>query len=156
MRCKCLANGACPVLNCESMLAIFCSRSVIRSTYLHDGVVGSVFFICSYCGDFCHVFCALHFSFSLCVHFTAGLLSSKAFLSAFGNSDVSLLPSVIAFFACSSASLLPSTPLWPGIYLIVMYMPMCFFCSASMSSWSMLKIWWPELGFTNCVAMIAA
>ena len=53
----------------------------------------------------------LHFSFLLCAHFTVDLLCSKAFLSAFGNSDVSLLPSVIAFFACSSASLLPLTPL---------------------------------------------
>ena len=60
---RCLASGACPVLSCESMLAIFCGKSMIRSTYLHDGVVGLVFFICSYCGNFCHAFCALHFGF---------------------------------------------------------------------------------------------
>jgi len=156
MRCKCLANGACPILNCESMLAIFHGRSVIRLMYLHDGVVGSVFFIQLYHGDFCHAFCVLHFSFSLCAHFTMDLLCGRAFLSTFGNSDVLLLPSVIAFFACSSANSLPSTPLWPGIHLIVMCMPMCFFHSASMSSWSTSKIWWPDLGFVSCVAMIAA
>ena len=45
MQCKCLANGACPVLNCKSMLATFCGRSVIKLMYLRDGVVGLVFFI---------------------------------------------------------------------------------------------------------------
>jgi hypothetical protein len=45
MRCKCLARGVCPVLSCDSMLASFLSRVVMRLMYLFDGAVGSVLFI---------------------------------------------------------------------------------------------------------------
>jgi len=134
IRCKCLASGACPVLSCDRILAIFRGRSVMRSIYLRDGVVGSVFFIRSYRSDFCHAFCALRFSFSLYAHFIADLLCGRAFLSILGSSDVLLLPSVIAFFACSSANSLPSTPLCPGIHCMVMHILTCFFHSSSMLS----------------------
>jgi hypothetical protein len=78
--------------------------------------VGSVFFIFVNHSDFCHAFCALHLSFSQYAHFIVDLLYGSIFLRFFGRSCVLLLPSVIAFFACSSAHLLPSTPLCPGIH----------------------------------------
>ena len=44
MRCKCLARGAWPVLNCERILANFCGRPEISLMYLFEGAVGSVIF----------------------------------------------------------------------------------------------------------------
>jgi hypothetical protein len=108
MQYKCLARGVWPVLNCESMLTSFRGRFIINLRYLLEGVIGSVFFILVYCGDFCHSFCALHFSVSPKAHFAADLLCGSIFLRSLSSCCLSLLPSVIAFFACSSArSLLP-------------------------------------------------
>jgi hypothetical protein len=93
MRCKCLASGVWPVRSCDSILAIFLGRFVMRWMYLFDGAVGSVFFIFMNRGDFCHAFCALRLSFSPYAHFIADLLCGSIFLRIFGRSRVSLLPS---------------------------------------------------------------
>lgn len=139
MRCKCLARGVWPVLNCESMLASFRGRFAISLRYLFEGVVGSVFFILAYRGDFCHSFCALFFSVSPKAHFAADLLCGRVFLRSLGSRHLSLLPSVIAFFACSSARSLPSTPLWPGTHWTVTRM-LCLFFKVSISSWKASKM----------------
>jgi len=105
--CRYLANGVCPVLSWDSMLASFLGSVVTRLMYLLEGVVGSVFFILSYHSDFCHPFCARCLSFLLCVHFIAGLLCGSVFLRNFGSLLVSLLPIIITFFTSSSVHLLP-------------------------------------------------
>jgi hypothetical protein len=93
------------------MLANFLGRPVMSVMYLSDRVLGSVFFILSYLGDFSHSFCARCLSFLLYIHFIAGALYGSVFLRCFGRLQMSLLPSVIAFFACSSACSFPSIPL---------------------------------------------
>jgi hypothetical protein len=136
IRCKCLASGACPVLNCVKMLAAFLGRAAIRVRYLFDMAVGSVFFIHSCRGDFHHIFCARRLSFSPYAHFIADLLRGIVFFRSRGSSSWLLLPSVIAFFASSSARSLPSIPLCPGVHLIAIRIPGCFFLSVSRVPWN--------------------
>jgi hypothetical protein len=118
------------------MLASFLGRPVISIMYLSEGVFGSVFFILLYLGDFSHSFCAQHLSFLLYAHFSANTLCGSVFLRYFSRSHLSLLPSIIDFFASSSTCSFPSTPLWPGIHLNSMWMPQCFCFSAAMCSCS--------------------
>ena len=138
--CRCLASGACPVLSCDSMLASFLGSGVTRSMYLVDGDFGSVFFIRLKCGEACHTFCALFFSCAPCACIIADLLWGSLFLRSLGRPLTSLLPSVTAFFAWSSAFSFPSTPLCPGTHLTFIFIPLCFFHRATMLSWKASKI----------------
>ena len=122
MRYKCLARGVWPVLNCESMLASFHGRFIINLRYLLEGVVGSVFFILVYRGDFCHSFCALHFSVSLKAHFAADMLCGSVFLRSLGSCCLSLLP----LLACQLVRYLP---LPCGLVPIVPWHVCCVFSS---------------------------
>jgi hypothetical protein len=106
-----------------------------------EGIVGSVFIILLYRFEACHRFCAWRLSLSLCVHLMADLLRGSIFLSSPGNLFVLLLPSVIAFFASSSACSFPSTPLCPGTHLTVIFMLWCLFLTAVMLSCSASNIW---------------
>jgi hypothetical protein len=107
----CLAREACSILICMRMLTAFLGSGVIRVKYLFDMAVGSVFFIRSYLGNACHSFCVHHLSFSPYSYFIADLLRGSVFFRSCGSSSCSLLSSVIAFFASSSACSFPSTPL---------------------------------------------
>jgi hypothetical protein len=78
-------------------------------------------------------------SFSWYAHFIANLLFGSVFLSAFGSSLRSLLPSVIAFFASSSAFSFPSIPSCPGVHLIKIFIPRCCFLTPSRLWCSMSK-----------------
>jgi hypothetical protein len=138
IQCRCLATGACPILNCIKMLAAFLGRAAIRVRYLFDMAVGSVFFICSCHSDFRYIFCAHHLSFFPYPHFIADLLQGIVFFRSYGSLSWLLLPSVIAFFASSSAHLLPSIPLCPGVHLIAICIPGCFFLSMSRVPWNAL------------------
>jgi len=100
---RCLARGAWPVLNCDSILALRLGRLAMSLIYVFEGDVGSVFFILSYRGDCCHNFCVLRFNFSKYAALVAELLWGNGFLSCTGSACALLLPSVIAFLACSSA-----------------------------------------------------
>lgn len=122
-RNRCLAKGACPVLSCARMLASFLGSFVTRSMYLWEGVVGSVFITLLHRFESLQPFCARRSGFSLCIYPIADLLYGRVVLRDFGSLCVSLLPSLVAFFASSSACSLPPTPLCPGTHLTVIFMP---------------------------------
>ena len=134
MRCRCLASGVCPVHSCKRMLTSFLGGGVMRSMYLVDSIFTSVFFILSYRHEVFHIFSALFFSFSLYACIIADLLCGSLFLRSAGRALVMSLPSVMAFFACSS------TLLCPGTHLTFILILLCFFHMALMLSWIVLKM----------------
>jgi hypothetical protein len=78
------------------------------------------------------------FSFSAFLHMLVLMLiccSVDGFSGVLVAQLGSLPPSVIAFFACSSTFLFPSTPLCPNIHLTFIPMLLCFFYNALMFLW---------------------
>ena len=97
IRCKCLARGAWPVRSWVRMLVSFLGSCVVSLRNLLDGAVGSVIFIRSNRGDFCHSFCPCTLSLSLKVWMCTDLLCGIRFWKYFGSRLLVLLPSVMAF-----------------------------------------------------------
>jgi hypothetical protein len=69
---------------------------------------------------------------------------------------VAWLPSVIAFFPCSSAFSLPAAPLWPGTHLRVTRRLRLLLVRCPIYLWKASKMWCPGLGLVSCVESNAA
>ena len=116
------------------MLASFLGVEVISLRYLLDGAEGSVLFILSKRRDSVHSFWACLHSFALWACIRAVLLYGKFVLSKVGSLSSGELPSVMAFFASSSAFSFPVTFLCPGTQMTLMVTFLCFFFSVSRES----------------------